>query len=186
MSQVSLPPPLSQAIAGVFMTSFPHPILTALFPRVASGMAIAVLISACTPTNPSVPTQWKTYHNQRFGFEFPYPPDWIALPPPTNQDGRAFHAPDYPNIEIRGWGTLKLTGLEEVEQTPTVPASNFTTEQGLPALLEVEVGTDESLMRMTLESGDVIYTWQGQSPKDRFGEYYSLFYAIAQNYRITE
>lgn len=167
------------------MTSFPRPLLTKPFSRIASGIAIAVLISACTPSNPTVPTQWKTYQNERFGFEFPYPPDWVALPPPTNQDGRAFHDPDYPNIEIRGWGTLKLTGLEEAEETLTVPKSNFTTEQGLPALLEVEVGTDESVMRMTLESEDVIYTWQGQSPKDRFGEYYSLFYAIAQNYRVT-
>ncbi|WP_261207512.1 hypothetical protein [Laspinema sp. D2d] len=185
LSRHSDPSLLSQAIAGVVMTSFPHPIPRTLFPRIASVMAIAVLVSACTPTNPSVPTQWKTYQNQRFGFEFPYPPDWVALPPPTNQDGRAFHAPDYPNIEIRGWGTLKLTGLEEAEETPTVPESNFTTEQGLPAWLEVEVGTQESVMRMTLESGDVIYTWQGRSPKDRFGEYYSLFYAIAQNYRLT-
>ncbi|AFY82745.1 hypothetical protein [Oscillatoria acuminata] len=166
------------------MSFFPRPIPTALFPRIALGMAIAVLISACTPTNPTVPTQWNTYQNQRFGFEFPYPPDWVALPSPTNQDGRAFHHPDYANIEIRGWGRLKLTGLDEAEPLPAF-TSNFTTEQGLPALLEVEVGTEESVMRMTLESGDVIYTWQGRSSKDQFGEYYSLFYAIAQNYRVT-
>ncbi len=181
-----LPSPLSQPIAGVFMTFFRHPISTALFPQIASGMAIAFLISACTPTNSTVPTQWKTYQNQRFGFEFPYPEGWVALPPPTNQDGRAFHHPDYPNIEVRGWGTLKLTGLDIEEEPPSPADSNFTTEQGLPAFLEVEVGTDESVMRMTLESGDVIYTWQGQSPKDRFGDYYSLFYAIAQNYRVTQ
>ena len=165
------------------MTSFPDSIPTALFPRIASGMAIAVLLSACTPTNPTVSTQWNIYQNRRFGFEFPYPPDWVALPPPTNQDGQAFHHPDYPNIEIRGWGRLKLTGIDEADSPLT---SNFTTEQGLPALLEVEVGIDESVMRMTLKSGDVIYTWQGRSPKDQFGEYYSLFYAIAQNYRVTE
>lgn len=169
------------AIAAVAMASC----LNSISKRIALAVAIAAIAVSCTPTeNP-----WAIYRNRRFEFEFPYPQDWVALPPPTNMDGQAFQHPDNPDIEIRGWGSLKLsstdTSGDAALDSPEPKDYNFTTEQGLPAVLQVEVGKQETTIALTLESGDIIYGWQGRSPHEEFAEYYDVFYYIARNYRVV-
>lgn len=170
------------------MESFSKYISSYGITRLACGVAIGVIVAGCTPSASPIQSRWETYHNARFGFEFPYPSDWIALEPPTNRDGRAFRHPTNPDIEIRGWGRLELTGTDSLQNSslnlPEAGKYNLTTDQGLPAMLEVEVGKKLSTMTLTLEEGDIIYQWQARSPKDKFADYYEAFYYIARNYRV--
>jgi hypothetical protein len=51
--------------------------------------------------------------------------------------------------------------------------------------LEVEVGSDISVMRLTLSQGKVQYNWQGQCDNKKFASYYRFFYYVASQYRIS-
>lgn len=171
------------------MGTFSAYISTETITRWASAVTLSVILASCTSTRDPLQTQWNTYNNPRFHFQFPYPRHWIPLDPPTNLDGRAFRHPENPNIEVRGWARLNLTDLNLPNSPPIHPPnpsdSNLTTEQGLPAYLDVEVGKEETRITVTLKTDNIIYNLQGRSPNDKFAQYYELFYYIATQYRIT-
>ena len=144
------------------------------------AIAIALLLSDCQSSNqnPSAGT-WKIYHNQRYGFEFPYPSNWVVAPMPANGDGQAFSNPLQVEVEIRGAAGYRLPENRGVHQKlpykqPKVSIQNFTTQQGLTGELQVEVGTEISSMRLTLTQGKVLYSWQGQAPNKQFADYYQI------------
>lgn len=109
---------------------------------------------------------------------------------PDNRDGRAFRDPQNPNIEIRGWAANNLAESNAPSQEGTLkqPESsqqqNFITEQGLTGKLRVEVGSDLSLMTLSLSQGNVLYSWQGQSESEQFADYYRFFNYVARQYRL--
>ena len=172
-------------------------------------MPLAVMVLSCQSSNLGSRGSWNTYRNQRYNFEFPYPSNWVSVPMPDNGDGGAFRDPQNPSVEIRGWAANKLSatvassaarGLYKREHRFKNKASslndtakdsqksqqqNFTTEQGLEGKLEVELGSDISLMRLTLSQGKVQYHWQGQSDSKQFVNYYRFFYYVASKYRIS-
>lgn len=61
---------------------------------------------------------------------------------------------------------------------------NFTTERGVVGWLQVEIGIEVSVMKLTIEGEDIIYYWQGQANSEEFDHYYRLFYYIASQYRV--
>ncbi len=108
---------------------------------------------------------------------------------PTNRDGEAFVDPRNPDVQIRGWASqlrlpLDTEGLTSPSARPPASGVNFTTAQGLAALLQVDVGEEVSLMRLTLTLNGVEYNWEGQSPSDQFSEYYPLFNYIASQFQV--
>jgi hypothetical protein len=111
---------------------------------------------------------------------------------PDNRDGRAFRNPENPQSEIRGWAVNRLPEIKPSSPQNTVkPPSNsqqqnFTTEQGVRGRLNVEVGTDISLMTLTLIKGPVQYNWQGQCESEQFADCYRLFYSVARQYRLPQ
>ncbi len=123
------------------------------------------------------------YHNPRFGFEFPYPSNWVTGPMPDSRDGQTFSDPTSPTVEIRGWAGFNL---EEFKSPNTAQPlkQNFTTAQGLTGDLEVEVGTQISMMTLILNQGSLRYYWQGRAPSKQFAEYYRFFYYSASQYRL--
>ncbi|WP_199313475.1 hypothetical protein [Leptolyngbya sp. FACHB-671] len=136
---------------------------------------------------------WETYRNSRYGFEFLYPKDWIAEPPPDNQDGQVFRAPDRPGVKVAGWASqIPATSGEVTEGEATEPdkilpdpiKENFVTEQGLPGELEVQIAAETSSLNLTLEHEGVIYRWQGRSPSQQFEDYYKFFSYVASHYRV--
>ncbi len=170
---------------------------------------LALMLLSCQPSNLGSSGSWSTYRNQRYNFEFPYPSNWVSVPMPDNGDGRAFRDPQNPTTEIRGWAANQLPesvtprsskGLYEgrhrlenkplslngkAKDLPNFQPPNFTTEQGLKGNLEVEVGSDISVMRLTLSQGKVQYNWQGQCDNKKFPSYYRFFYYVASQYRIS-
>ncbi|NEO30274.1 MAG: hypothetical protein F6K36_07490 [Symploca sp. SIO3C6] len=149
----------------------------------------------------NAPSNWNTYRNPRYSFEFPYPSNWQALPMPENLDGQVFRDPQNPTLEIRGWAKLLETAVSPTTgvnsssletQSPTSKGDeialsqqqNFTTNQGFRGKMQVEIGTQISSMKLTLSQGQVVYNWQGQSQSENFADYYRFFYEIASQYRI--
>ena len=159
---------------------------------IVSIMPLIVLLLSCSQSNMRSPDSWSIYRNSRYSFEFPYPSNWIAFPMPDNRDGRAFRDPQNPNIEIRGWAANNLAESnapsQAQERTPKQPQSsqqqNFTTDQGLTGKLRVELGSDLSLMTLSLSQGNVLYSWQGQSESEQFADYYRFFNYVARQYRL--
>lgn len=132
-------------------------------------------------------TTWKTYKNNRYSFEFPYPNTWQIQPTPTNDDGVVLVSPHNPAIEIRGWAGNRLP--EEINvntqaQQDTTP--NFQTQQGKKGILIVEVKPPNSVMKLTIKTNRLTYHWQGTSPTEEFDDYYRVFNYIARSYKITE
>ncbi|MEA5504241.1 hypothetical protein VB735_14170 [Halotia wernerae UHCC 0503] len=151
-----------------------------------TGVAIALLIILWGCSAPSLngsDLTWKTYHNERYGFEFPYPSNWTALSAPINDDGIALISPQNNTVEIRAWAVNRLPNLLTKDQNIN---SNFQTAQGVSGEMLVEVGQQVSLMKLTLTQGQVKYYWQGRSQNQEFPDYYRLFYYIAQQYRIPQ
>lgn len=172
-----------------------------------SIVPLAVMLFSCRTINLSSQGSWSIYRNQRYNFEFPYPSNWVAVPMPDNGDGGGFRDPQNSSTEIRGWAGNKLSETvaprssdrlhrqkhsfkheasslkERAKNSRKSQQQNFTTEQGLSGKLEVEVGSDISLMRLTLSQGKVQYNWQGQCDSKQFANYYRFFYYIASQYR---
>jgi hypothetical protein len=150
---------------------------------------VVVMLLSCRSSNLSSQGSWNTYRNPRYGFEFPHPSKWVAFPIPDNRDGRAFRDPQNPSAEIRGWAVNKLSETK-ASSTNTSKHSqksqqqNFTTAQGLTGNLQVEIGSDTSLMTLTLSRGKVLYNWQGQCSSKQFASYYRFFSYVAGQYRL--
>lgn len=178
--------------------------------RLALAIApLLVILLGCQDANKVSQNNWKIYRNSRYNFEFPYPGNWVAFPMPDNRDGQAFRDPNNPNAEIRGWAANNLSAtvtspppgvlyqrqhrlkveassLDSIEPKPLKSQEqNFTTDQGLTGNLKVEIGSDTSLMTLTLSQGKVLYNWQGQCESKQFADYYRSFYYIARQYRLT-
>jgi hypothetical protein len=152
----------------------------------AIGVAIVLLIilwGCAAPSFNGSDFRWKTYRNERYGFEFPYPSNWTALRTPTNDDGIALVSPQSNTVEIRAWAVNKLPDLFTKDQKIN---SNFQTAQGVSGIMLVEVDQQVSLMKLSLTQGQVKYYWQGRSQNQEFPDYYRLFYYIAQQYRIPQ
>jgi len=135
-----------------------------------------VSVSACS-ASPSL-DNWKIYQNPRYGFTFPYPQHWQALPPPENLDGQIFAHPDRPEIQIQGFARsqVDLKGLED--------GPNFVTNQGIKGVLTPTVETTTSRLTLRIYSHQVYYVWEGRSPSSEFAQYYPLFEQIAREYTI--
>lgn len=166
------------------------------------------MLSGCQASNSGSPGSWSTYRNQRYNFEFPYPKNWVSVPMPDNGDGGAFRDPKNSSVEIRGWAANKLpeTGVSPTSRefyegqprlknktsalavtaknAPKSQQQNFTTEQGLTGKLKVKIGSQTSLMTLTLNQGKVEYNWQGQCDSKQFADYYRFFYYVASQYRV--
>lgn len=132
-------------------------------------------------------SSWKIYKNVRYGIEFPYPSNWKIQSQPNNADGVVLVSPQDKSVEIRAWAANQLPDslqLETNSQSTTNP--NFQTLQGEKGILVIEATPEISLMKLTLTSDKINYTWQGQSSSQEFSNYYQVFYYIVQNYRIVK
>lgn len=152
------------------------------------GGQTALLLSlwSCTASNllPSRVT-WNTYNNSRYGFEFPYPSNWNALPAKANNDGIVLLSPKNNSVEIRAWAAHQLP--ESIEQnSKTTSKPNFQTDQGVSGVLLVEIDQQISSMTLSLTQDEVQYYWQARSQNQEFSDYYHLFYYMAYQYRIRE
>jgi hypothetical protein len=170
---------------------FPFKTSTAAKPQSRSwgqkATCILVLLGlwGCKAFDSTSTTPWKTYSNQRYGFEFLYPSNWIELPSPENNDGSAFVSPEKKSLSIRGWAGNQLqTPISEDKTAKRI--SNFKTNQGVSGVLVVEIGREISTMTLIISGKQVKYYWQGQSASQDFDNYYRFFYYIAQQYRILK
>lgn len=158
------------------------------FCRAAIALMLAIVLFSCRNNTDSAGS-WKTYQNDRFGFEFLYPEQWVASIPPETRDGMAFSDPKNPNVEIRGWANYARsnsgTNLPQQSKLPQKPMPpNFTTQQGITGNLEVKINPKVSSMTITLLKNNILYYWQGSAPNQQFDAYYRFFYYIASRYRI--
>jgi len=160
---------------------------TATKRRKTYAIALSLILCGCNaPSFINSGVTWKTYTNSRYGFEFLYPSTWTSLPPPENNDGIAFVSPQNTKVEIRGWAGNELPDAIITDKNAKKTINpNFKTNQGVSGVLEVEVGSQESLMTLTLTTPQVKYYWQGRSPASEFSNYYRVFYYIAQEYRVS-
>ncbi|BAY25204.1 hypothetical protein NIES2100_50100 [Calothrix sp. NIES-2100] len=154
--------------------------------RFSRAIAFVIMLWGCTaPGFNASNVAWKTYINNRYGFEFPYPSNWNALPPPDNDDGIAFVSPQKSSVVIRAWAGNRLPESASPDAKITVNP-NFKTAQGIPGVMVVEVGQQVSSMTLTITQGQVKYYWQGRSQSQDFTDYYRFFYYIAQQYKVPQ
>ncbi|MBD2448844.1 hypothetical protein H6G76_17115 [Nostoc sp. FACHB-152] len=148
------------------------------YKSVAGAIALSLLLWGCSKPFSVSDTQWKTYSNSRYGFEFPYPSNWNVLATPENADGIALASPRSQTVQIRAWASNRLPDAINKNET------NFQTTQGVSGVLLVDIGQKVGSMKLTITQGQVTYYWQGQSLSQEFSDYYPFFYYIAQQYRI--
>ncbi|MGB3206777.1 MAG: hypothetical protein WBB28_17465 [Crinalium sp.] len=174
------------------------PVFIASYVRIFSNIRLVwvlvlltILLQGCQSSRNSSAT-WKIYRNPRYQFEFPYPSNWIATAMPDNRDGQAFRDPQQPEIEIRGWAEHRLSGKILKSRTSTAKNTaqqeqlNFTTQQGVTGQLQVKLGSDRSIMALSINRGLVVYHWRAQAPSKQFTDYYRFFYYIASNYSLPQ
>lgn len=151
---------------------------------------LTMLLQGCQSSRLNSSATWKIYRNPRYQFEFPYPSNWIATAMPDNRDGQAFRDPQQPEIEIRGWAEHRLpikilnSRTSRAKNIAQQEQLNFTTQQGVTGQLQVKVGSDRSIMALSLNQGVVVYHWRAQAPSKQFADYYRFFDYIASNYRL--
>ncbi|MFN8952329.1 MAG: hypothetical protein ACK5WC_14480 [Aphanizomenon sp.] len=126
--------------------------------------------------------RWKTYKNNRYGFEFPYPNTWQELKNPDNSDGVVLVLPNKKNLEIRSYASKPLLKFSRKTQGKVY---NFRTNQGVFSVLTVEVREKVTVIKLTITQEKLEYFWQGQSDSQEFKKYYRLFYHMAQEYKIN-
>ena len=126
--------------------------------------------------------RWKTYKNNRYGFEFPYPNTWQELKNPDNSDGVVLVLPNKKNLEIRSYASKPLLKFSRKTQGKVY---NFRTNQGVFGVLTVEVREKVTVIKFTITQEKLEYFWQGQSDSQEFKKYYRLFYYMAQEYKIN-
>ena len=153
------------------------------FLLLVGAIALVAVLLGCQSPDIAAPDNLRIYRNPRYGFEFPYPSNWVPAPPPANLDGRVFSDPDNPEASIRGFARQNLETANLKANSYPVP-ENFTTEQGLEGSLQTDIGLEISAMRLTLNRGEFQYVWEGRSPSEEFANYYRLFYTIARQYRV--
>jgi hypothetical protein len=157
----------------------------------AGGLVLALMVglmSSCSQPGFDERRTWKVYQNPNYGFEFPYPDNWVPAPLADSQDGRRFRNPYSMDVEILGWAShVSSTPGDSSEQVrrSVLAAPNFTTRQGLRGQLRVEIGSTVSLMTLTLAEDGVVYFWQGRSPSNEFSQYYEFFNYVASEYSVT-
>ncbi len=162
-------------------------ILSSLMRIIYTGVLIIMLWGCATSSFNTSGVRWKTYSNSRYSFEFPYPSSWASLAAPDNNDGIVFVSPQKNSVEIRAWAGNRLPEpLNKNRDVKTTINPNFQTVQGVSGVLVVDVDPQVSLMTLTLTQGRIKYYWQGRSQSQEFQDYYSLFYYIAQQYRIPK
>jgi hypothetical protein len=125
---------------------------------------------------------WKTYKNNRYGFEFPYPNTWQELKNPDNSDGVVLVLPNKKNLEIRSYASKPLLKFSRKTQGKVY---NFRTNQGVFSVLTAEVREKVTVIKLTITQEKLEYFWQGQSDSQEFKKYYRLFYHMAQEYKIN-
>ncbi|OCR02774.1 hypothetical protein BCD67_18095 [Oscillatoriales cyanobacterium USR001] len=163
--------------------------------RWVSGVVLVATLLGCS-SSAVQSGSWEIYRNARYGFEFPYPDNWVAGEAPVNGDGQVFSDRQNPALEMRGWAGYNLVGDVGKEgkniknnknniDSPKPLQENFTTEQGVVGELKVELGDRVSSMTLTLVRGDVRYNFQGKAPSKQFADYYKFFYYVASQYRIS-
>jgi hypothetical protein len=147
--------------------------------RCISQIVVGLLIfgGCCLPVEGDLPDRWQLYHNPRFHFEFVYPEGWVQGIQPENRDGTTFNDPRNPQITIRSWA-----GLMRPNQK-TKPASNFKTQQGIPGRLDIKIDKQSSLT-VTFQKNGMVYTWQGNAPREQFDAYYRFFAYVVSRYQI--
>ncbi len=152
------------------------------------GLVLVGFLSSCGSPDSNLDTTWKTYRNDRFGFEFLYPDRWVESIPPENRDGIAFGDPRNPGVEIRGWASFErsMSSDRKNQRSNSALPSNFTTLQGVPGNLNPMIGTESSSLTLTLTQGETRYYWRGTAPNQQFDDYYRFFNYIARRYRIPE
>ncbi len=155
--------------------------------KIVMGVALLVTLVSCQDTRLSM-SSWKTYQNPRYGFEFPYPSDWIAQPIPSNLNGQAFLGTDQSRLQLRGWAEENLNAARLLSSKLEKPVSqqNFTTKQGITGRLKVEIGSQLSSIELVIDDGALEYHLQGQATSDQFADYYRFFHYVASHYRIRE
>ena len=126
--------------------------------------------------------RWKTYKNNRYGFEFPYPNTWQESKNPDNSDGVVLVLPNKKNLEIRSYASKPLLKFSRKTQGKVY---NFRTNQGVFSVLTVEVREKVTVIKLTITQEKLEYFWQGQSDSQEFKKYYRLFYYMAQEYKIN-
>ncbi|WP_156435232.1 hypothetical protein [Leptolyngbya sp. O-77] len=158
--------------------------------RIAASLLLSLsvgLVSSCSQPAVSERRTWKVYQNPNYGFEFPYPDNWVPAPLPDSQNGRRFRNPYSPDVEILGWASHILStpgdSSEQVRRS-VLAAPNFTTRQGLRGQLRVEIGSTVSLMTLTLTEEGVVYFGRGDRPSDQFSQYYEFFNYVAKQYYV--
>ena len=163
------------------------------FTRLAFCICIGLtgLLSSCSSGELQLSGSQKIYRNGRFGYEFPYPSNWIPDRSPGNRDGQVFLNPTNPAMKIQGWASNELpaiTAVTSASAAESLSASslqrNFETDQGLQGNLQVEIGEHISSIALTVVQAEISYSFQAQSPNEDFATYYPLFYSIARQYRI--
>jgi hypothetical protein len=85
---------------------------------------------------------------------------------------------------MRAWAGYDLLNAINIEEPPAKVASNFTTVDGLPGELKVNIGPEKTLMKLTLVKGQVQYHWQAEAPSQQFDDYYKFFYYVASEYDV--
>lgn len=148
------------------------------------GLTIGSVLSSCSSTTSIQSNSWKVYSNERYGYQFPYPSNWEAARVSSNLDGQAFRDPQHPGVEMRAWAGYDLLNAINIEEQPAQVASNFTTADGLPGELKVNIGPQKTLMKLTLVKGQVQYHWQAEAPSQQFDDYYKFFYYVASEYDV--
>ena len=156
--------------------------------KLVFGLTIAIVLSSCTLITATESNSWKTYRNRRYGFEFPYPGDWVETKSPSNIDGQAFNSPQNRGIEIRAWGAYDLSNPQSQRPNASNSSSiqNFTTEQGLSGQLQIDIGPKTSSMKLTLVDREMQYYWEAEAPTQEFDDYYKFFYYVASQYRVPQ
>jgi len=152
-----------------------------------SGVALGLVLGACSAVTTPERAQWEIYQNDRYDFAFPYPDTWVPGPVMDNLDGREFRDPHLETVSIRGWAS-QMSGPRAVSpaQIPDHEIlPNFTTEQGVEGRLQVTIGADVSLLQLMLTQGGVVYYWEGRSPSEVFDDYFKFFFYVAKQYEIS-